>query len=282
MNPMKYGDDLIDETEFLFAIPSVILGVSFLTLPHNIAAATLYSDGWVVILLSGISFSILALLGVQVASQFPKKSFYEYSTTLLTKPIALLVTICFIILNIFISSDIVGSVSFISQRYLFDKTPMEVLGLIFLLVVVYAVSGSRVGLLRLNMLFLPIILSIFILIGLFNIKWYSVDHFVPFLKTDFRNYIDGIKQTFTSFAGFEIVLFYYFLIRKPKKVNQKVIIGMGVSILFYIVTFLMCIGIFGNVVTGNLLFPTIEAAKRVYIPGAFFERIDAFVFTIWV
>lgn len=57
---------------------------------------------------------------------------------------------------------------------------------------------------------------------------------------------------------------------------------MSIPIIVYIGIFFMCIAIFGNSVTENLLFPTIEAAKRVDIPGAIFERVDAFVFTIWI
>ena len=57
---------------------------------------------------------------------------------------------------------------------------------------------------------------------------------------------------------------------------------MSVSIVFYLMVFLVSIGVFGNAVTENLAFPTIELAKRVDIPGAIFERIDTIVFTIWI
>src|SRR5699024_8577550 len=52
--------------------------------------------------------------------------------------------------------------------------------------------------------------------------------------------------------------------------------------LFYLFIFIASIAVFGNASTSNLQFPTVELAKRVNIPGGIFERIDAFVFSIWI
>lgn len=282
MNPFWYSEDFIGEREFMFVLPSAIIGVSMLSLPSELAKVTSYGDGWISILLGGIMFTLIALLALKVAAYFPEKSFLDYTSFLLTKPVAIIISMIFIIIGIFVTSYIVGTVAFISQRYLFDSTPLEVLALVFLLVVVYAVSGSRVGLFRLNILFLPIILFVFIFIGLFNIQWYEATNFFPLFQTDVRDYLKGISKTIEAFSGYGIILFYFFMIYKPKNMTKKVITGMSVPTILYIFIFLMSIGIFGNAVTENLLFPTIEVAKRVEIPGGIFERIDAFVFTIWV
>src|SRR5699024_12453965 len=39
---------------------------------------------------------------------------------------------------------------------------------------------------------------------------------------------------------------------------------------------------FNNNVTSNMLLPMLRLALKVYIPGAVFERIDPFVYTIWI
>src|SRR5699024_3281538 len=89
------------------------------------------------------------LLAVHVASYFPGKPFLEYAPTLVTKPIAILFALVLIISHIFLAGFITRTVAYIAQQYLFERTPMEVLALLFLLVVIYAVCGSRVGLFRL-------------------------------------------------------------------------------------------------------------------------------------
>jgi len=282
MHPFRYSDKHISENEFMFALPAIIIGISVLTIPAQIAKVTSFSDGWISILITSILVTLISLIGLKVAMAFPNKPFFDYTSFLVTKPIAYIIISIFIFSFIAFLSYLVGLVSFVTQRYLFIQTPMEVIGLIFLLVVIYAVSGSRVGLFRLNMLFLPIILFVFIIVVIFNFKWYELQNFLPLFQTDMKGYLNGINNTIGAYGGFSIVLFYTFLVYKPKNLSKKVIIGMGIPTIVYLGVFFMCIAIFGNQVTGNLVFPTIESAKRIDIPGAIFERVDAFVFTIWI
>src|SRR5690625_3811298 len=142
----------------MFALSVIMMCVSVLSLPREIAKVTLFSDGWISILLGGIFFVFFTVLAVKLASLFPEKSFYSYTSILVTKPVAIVLTFLNICVGIMISSITIRSLANISQQYLFEQTPMEILALCFLLVVIYAVSGSRAGIFRLNVLFMPIIL----------------------------------------------------------------------------------------------------------------------------
>jgi len=272
----------ITKGEFAIAFPSAIIGVSVLELPSEIASVTSYSDGWIPILIGGIIFLLFALLAVHVAKSFPNDSFYTYTSRLLSKPVAGCIVFILIVIALFIGSYILRSVAFISQQYLFDKTPMEILALSFLLVVIYAISGERIGLFRLNILFFPIIIFIFIFVGIFIIEWFEYENFLPLLKTDVKGYVNGTVKTFGSYFGFSIGLFYIYLVKNKDNAYANVITGLSLSIIFYLYIFFICIAVFGNLATSNLHYPTIELAKRVSIPGGIFERVDAFVFSIWV
>lgn len=283
MNPFPYSDDQISETELMIAIPSIIIGVGILTLPADVASVTLFSDGWISILLAGILFTFLAIIGVKLAAFFPDQSFLSYTSYLVTRPVATIIAFIYILTAILLTSFSVRSVAYMSQQYLFNHTPMNVLALCFLLVVVYAVSGSRAGIFRLNMLFLPIILVSFIFVGILNIEWLNSANFFPMFKSDATDYLKGMVNASQAFIGFGIGLFYVVFIKKPtNRLTKKVAIGMSIPIAYYIMIFLFNIGVFGNAVTSNLEFPTIELAKHVDIPGGIFERIDALVFTIWM
>lgn len=282
MQLYRYSDEHISQNELMFTLPGVIVGISILTLPAQIAKVTSFSDGWISILISGVLLTIVALIGLKVATTFPNKSFYEYTSYLVTKPIAIIIMTITILTFIAILSYLISQVSFVTQRYMFVQTPMEAIGLTFLLVVIYAVAGSRAALFRLNMLFIPINLCVFTIIIILNFKWYDLTNSLPLFQTDMKGYLKGIAKSSEAFGGFSIVLFYTFLIYQPKGISKKVIIGMSIPTILYIAVFLMCIATFGNQVTENLIFPTIEAAKRIDIPGAVFERIDAFVFTVWI
>src|SRR5690625_2680193 len=293
MNPFKYEDEYISRTEFMIAIPAMIIGVTVLSLPGSIAKATLYSDGWLVILISGVMFTVMAILATKLAVLFPGQSFLSYTSYLVTKPVATIITFIYSIIAILLSAYSICSVAFISQEYLFEQTPMEVLGLLFLLVVVFAVFGSRVWLFCLSMLFILFIFFFFILFLLiiffffffyilFNIYLFEAVNFLPMFQTNFKSYIYGIKETFNTFVGYGIILFYVSMLKKHQHLSKRVIIGMSIPIVLYIAIFLTSIGVFGHAVTANLKYPMIELAKRIDVPGGIFERVDAFIFTIWM
>jgi len=282
MNSYKYSDENISENEFMIALPSIIIGVSILSLPSEVAKVTQFSDGWVSILLGGIIFTLFAVLATKLATLFPEESFFSYTSFLVTKPVAIILVFLNILVGLFISAYSVRSVAFISQQYLFNDTPMEVIALLFLLTIVYAVSGSRAGVFRLNVLFLPIILFVFLFVGLFNIQWFDPPNMLPAFQSDVKDYLNGIIKSFDTFIGFGIVLFYVVIIKNPTNLTKKVVIGMSISTVFFIMIFLLSIIVFGNAVTENLNYPTIELAKRVDVPGGIVERIDAIVFTIWI
>lgn len=59
-------------------------------------------------------------------------------------------------------------------------------------------------------------------------------------------------------------------------------LGMCIPVGLYIMLYILCIGVFGREVTANLLYPTVELAKVVDIPGGFFERFESVFFVIWI
>src|SRR5699024_1663058 len=136
MNFFKYSDEHISRNEFMIAIPSIMIGVSVFSLPREIASVTLFSDGWVSILLSGIIFTIIIVLGIKFATLISDQLVLSYTSYLVTRPVAIVLTFINVWIGIFISSLAVRSVSFISQQYLFEHTPMEVIALLFLLIVI--------------------------------------------------------------------------------------------------------------------------------------------------
>jgi len=224
----------------------------------------------------------MIVLGTKLATLFPNQSFLSYTSFLVSRPVAIVLTLANVCIGLVLSAFSVRSVAFISQQYLFERTPMEVLALLFLLIVVYAVSGSRAGVFRLNVLFLPIILISFLFVGVMNIKWIETENLLPIFQTDVKDYIKGIGKTYEVFIGFGIVLFYTVIVKQPTNLVKKAVIGITIPIIFYIAVFLLSIGVFGNMVTENLNFPMIELAKRIDIPGGILERVDALVFTIWI
>lgn len=159
MKSFEYGDQEIGQKDILFALASVVIGLGVLTLPRTVADAAKSSDGWISILIGGIIAMFFTWIAAKLASRFPKQTFIEYGL-IVTKPVAYLLTFLFAVYNILYVGFELRGVANVSKQYLFERTPVEVLSLVLLLVIMYAVSGSRAALLRLNLMFLPIVLFI--------------------------------------------------------------------------------------------------------------------------
>jgi len=282
MNGFKYTDEKISPGQILVAIPSMVIGVGILLLPKELAEVTVAADGWIPLIIAGVAAVFLTWAAAKFAAGFPNQSFITYASTLATKPVATILTALFAVSFFGISAFTVRQIATIANHYLFDQTPIEVIALSFLLLLVYAVAGSRAGLFRLNMLFLPIVLFIAFVISGFNIGLVETRNLLPIFQTDISGYMQGIQFSITSYMGFSILLFYTAFVDDPKKVPKMAALGMCIPIGLYVLLFILTVGVFGNVVTTQLLYPVIELAKVVELPGEFFERFESIYFVIWI
>lgn len=279
---LKYGDGKISEKEIMIAVASIVIGGGILTLPKSLAEATTGSDGWISLAIAGLFFVFFTWMVATLAARFPHQSFYTYASLIVTKPVAIILTCLYGILYLSLSSYVIRNIAGISKNYLLQETPVEVIALAFLLVVVYAVSASRVGVIRLNMLFLPIIIFVAIFILLFNLNVFDVNNLLPVFKTSLAGYVKGFKTSVTSFLGFGVILFYTAYLRNPKKGPKAVAIGMCIPTVLYLLIYITSLGVFGHAGTANLVTPLIELAKRAEIPGMLLERIESLFFVIWL
>lgn len=282
MKTVKYEDEKIKDFDIMIAVPSMVIAVTILSFPRILADNTIAADGWVALILGGMITVLFTWIVAKLAANFPNQSFLSYASSLVTKPIAIILTLLFAINGIMITAFEVRSISVISHQYLFERTPFEVVALTFLLVVVYAVSGSRAGIFRLNTLFLPIIFFATVLLIIFSIGFMKVDNVLPMFKTDLQGHLQATMDSTFSYTGIGILLFYISLVRDPKKAPGKAALGMLSVVVLYLFVYLTCIAVFGDAATANIRYPFIELALSIEIPGGFFERTESLLFVIWI
>ncbi|WP_139787137.1 GerAB/ArcD/ProY family transporter [Cohnella massiliensis] len=278
----EYADREIGSKEVSYAVSNVVIGLGILTLPASIVVATNSSDGWVSILLGGLIAIGFAWMLTRLAVRFPKQSYRDIAASLTNRPTANVLTLSFAFYTFLYVSYEVRGVSSISKLYLFDRTPVEAICFVFLLVLVYGVSGPSISLLRLNLLFFPIILLILTAVLALSAGDFDYERLKPFFVTPFPKLLIAAKETAFSFLGFEILLFYNLFVNRPKKLGKAVFIGMLMPTLVYLLVFLFVVGVFSTEVVANTLFPLAELAKQVEVPGGFFERFESVFFAVWV
>ncbi|MFD2612618.1 GerAB/ArcD/ProY family transporter [Paenibacillus gansuensis] len=282
MKIFDYADERIGLRELAITVISIIIGIGVLTLPRLVAAETISSDGWISILLAGgISAAcawLLACLGIRIG----KKSYPDFAASVVGKPLSVLFSALFVLYAVSFCAYEVRAIGTIAKQYLFEQTPTEMVALTFLLVVVYAVSGSRIGLIRLNVLFLPIVFGIVLLVLVFGISLVELRTLKPLLVSSPMQIWNGTKEGIYSFLGFEIVLFYAGLMKTPGQAKSAAVIGVSITTLLYAAVYIFCVGIFSHDGLTQITYPLIELAKEAQIPGEFFERFESVFFTIWI
>ncbi|MCU5556953.1 spore germination protein [Bacillus cereus] len=258
-----------------------ICGIGLLSLPNTIANGTLFADGWVILLGSGLVVVILGWISTKLSTYFPQMSFYEYTSTLVSKPVAFLVSVIAICIYLCIAAYEVRSISMIVNLYLMENTDFKIIAFCFVLILSYGLCGSRMALVQFCIVGLYIVIVALILSFMLNINNLDFTHLFPILKTPPIGYIHALKKSGFAFLGFEVVLYYSFLINNPKKAPVYVVSALLVVVLLYTITYLVCICIFSQSVVKQLVYPVLELGKEVDI-GEFLERFDALFFMTWI
>ena len=93
----------------------------------DIANQTLFSDGWIILLLGGLICAVLGWFVTRVAILFPKQNFVQYTSAHLTKPVAYTISSILVLTFAALTAYESRMISIISQTYLFSDTPIQLL-----------------------------------------------------------------------------------------------------------------------------------------------------------
>ena len=282
MKAFEYGDRLASGKEMAFAILAMVPASGMLTFPRVLAGKVPFFDGWMALLATGLIMLLFVAVIVRLTARFPQQTFLSYTSSIVGRPLAWLLTCAAALHFSMIVCYQTRAVAEMSSLYLFDKTPREAVGLAFLLVVIYAVLGQRIALLRINILFTPLVIGALMLVALTNVGFVELGNLRPVLVLDGKQLAQGMKESLSFFLGFENLLFYMVLAKQPGKVMKSALTGFCILIVVYVTIYFFVIGVFTNAVAQTLVNPTVELAKEIEMPGEFFERFESIFFSIWI
>ena len=93
----KEQAEFINEKDIMIAVATNIISITILFLPRYIAENTVSADGWLTILIGGLIAIVFAWLLAKIASSFPNQSFLTFASYLVSKPVAIILSILFIV-----------------------------------------------------------------------------------------------------------------------------------------------------------------------------------------
>ncbi|MGO4886426.1 GerAB/ArcD/ProY family transporter [Anaerobacillus sp. MEB173] len=274
---------MISPLEMGITIIAVQVGVAILTLPRVLANTIGTPDGWIAIIAGGAIMMTLVYLYAKLQRQFPGESLFEFiARGPLGKILTYFLTILFVIYFMLMVAYILRVVTVVIKMYLLDQTPAEVIASIFILVMSYAVTKRTQGIVHLNLMFTPIILVLLFFLILFAIPEMEFELMRPVLAEGIPPILTGVKQSFFSVLGIEILFFFMSSMKAQDIKALPLNNSIAITILAYIAVTVTSYTVFTLEITELMTFPTIEIAKKIEIPGGFLERLDSLMLTIWI
>ncbi|WP_211749872.1 spore germination protein [Paenibacillus sp. Marseille-Q4541] len=278
----NHPKDEISTVQAAVIIISYMLGAGVLTLPRTTAQAARTPDVWISVIVAAVLVILAGLIIVHLGRRFPGRTFFEFTREIVGKWIAFPLVITVIGYFLVISAFETRVMAEVTSLYLLEGTPMWAIIMVFMWIGFYLMNGGINSMARLFEVILPITLIIFVIIILLSLKVFEFDNLRPVLGSGVMPVLKGIKPSFLSYAGYEILLVLLAFMNKPSKGNKALILGTCVPLGVYLLTLVMVIG--GLSVDGVIsrTWPTLDLMRSFEMQGLLFERFESLLLVIWI
>jgi spore germination protein len=257
-----------------------IFGVGVIILPKKVSQYA-NQDGWIIIILATLLAMFYAYIITSIAQMFPKQSFTEYSSKILSKPVGVILTFGFILkilINIAMELRFFGE---IIKKTILPETPFYIICFVMLSIGGYAASKGFETRARIAEI---LILIVLLPIAIFSLSLKDIDfsNLLPMLQTPTNEYFKGAYFTVIAFTGIEFCLLVYPYMNNPKKVQRGVLEVIGYIGIFMLVITVITIAKFGPDNLKRQNWPVLEMMEMINLPGSFIERQDALIISFWI
>lgn len=261
-----------------------IFGMGITTLPRKLAEYG-GQNGFLILIIS-LSMAFICLFIInKLASLFPNESFYSYTSKIVGKYLAFLISLLFVLKIIISVSFELRIFSEILKEIMLFNTPFWVTSLTMLFLSGYMASKGyetrgRIAEILIYIVFIP--LGFVFFVSIFDVDFSNLK---PFLKEiDFKKMLNGSIYTLFNFSALEFILLVYPYLKNKDKNQIKNTTKNGLLFVGIILLLISIITIarFGKYDIIHQMWPVLEMMDTIDLPGSFIERQDAFIMTFWI
>ncbi|ULO07026.1 GerAB/ArcD/ProY family transporter [Paenibacillus sp. 19GGS1-52] len=259
-----------------------VLAAGVLTLPRTIVQAGGVPDVWISVILGGLISTLLGAVIVKLSQRFPGQTFYQYSRKIIGKPLGILLSVAVAAYFLCIASFEMRTVQEVTSFFLLEGTPLWAIAAIFMWVAIYLCRGGINAISRMCRLIVPITWGIFLGACLLSLGIFDINNLRPVLGEGLGPVLKAVKPTALTYNAGEAMLFLTAFLAKPNKAMRVLVVGMLISMFFYLVAVVMTIGAFSvdGVVTRT--WPFIDLIRSFEVEYLIFERFESLLLAIWI
>lgn len=274
-------DNFITSYGFIATIIVTVVGIGIFSYPREIASMV-EGDVWLVTIVAGGINLILLKLLVRAVKVNGFQSVTDVIKARFGSMLGGLILIIMCLSTLFSVS--LGLRAFIEvvKMYLLTKTPTEFLLVVTILTGVYIVRGGVSTNVKFNEITLWIMFIPAVIIVLFTFKQADYTNILPAFRQEVKSYIYALPVASFAFTGAEVVYMMLPMLRNKKSAIKGIRYSMIFITFFYIVVSITSIAVLTTSQTKQLLWPAIDLIRSIEIPGAFVERWDGVVMSLWI
>lgn len=270
--------DTITSKQLIFIIIGAQVGMGIFSLPRLVSAEA-HQDAWLAVLLGALVSLLMLIIIERLGRRMPELSFVSMNHFLFGRWLGSVMVFLFVFYVIFFNSTVVRIFTEITVIFLLPRTPVPVVALVVVLAIVYIINKDARVVARLNEVLFWIILP---LIFLFMIPLVNADYtnLLPVGGAGFKAIVRGVLPSSYAYAGMEVLLVFYFLVKSKSEVIKAGILGLGWTTLVYLILTLICLLVWGSETIQIINWPALTVLKTIKFPVL--ERPEFLLLTVWM
>ena len=268
----------INSNQLIFYTAASQVGVGIIFLPAQLAEIEGH-DGWISILIGGITFSCFILVVIALMNRYKMKSIYEINRLLYGKHIGYILNAFLIIYTILFSAVVIRMMVEAMQLMGLKNTPRIVLTVFLIIPTIYTMNGGLKNICRYLHIavFIGTILAIYVLLAAAKVR---LTFLMPIGEAGVKSIFRGAKISIFAFLGIELIPYIYSNVSDKKNIAKKVLLGNLFSTIIYMSVVITTTGLFGEEMLKELEIPLLSLARVCY--SNILERLDLYFVTTWV
>jgi len=271
--------DTLSVRTFTILVIFFMIGTSILITPAGLSLVA-KQDAWLAAIV-GIGINVLTvLIYVNLGKRYGDKTLVEMCHLAFGKWIGNVFGLCFIAFFYLLASLMIGDLGFFLTTQTLPETPIEIILIIFVIIVIFAVRAGMIVYSRAVQIFFPILFCMLCLLILPIFPQINFTDYLPMLEYGFKPIVKA-GFTFSGFQEMIVLLMIYPYVTKSATRGRGFLWGTIIGGIVLIIITAGCIGVMGAAVTANQLFPAYVLAKNINI-GHFLERIEGIMMFIWI
>ncbi|ACS99780.1 GerAB/ArcD/ProY family transporter [Paenibacillus sp. JDR-2] len=255
------------------------IGTSILIVPSIIAVFS-RQDGWIACLI-GIAANLLSVWTYSaLAGRYPTLTLAEFSEKILGKWLGKAISLFFLSFIFLLSSFLLRVVGNFMTTHIMPNTPIEIIIIIFMVVVVYAVRLGIETTARAAEIFLPFVIALFLFLTFFLLPQIELDRAEPVFENGIKPIILGAFYYFNLQEQVILMMLIPYS-NRPEKARSALIAGTLLGSVVIIVSVLLSTLVLGTEFTQRNMYASYTLAKQISV-GNFLQRVEAMLAIIWL